>query len=880
MLPPMRKDANHDGPRTTRLTVEGMNCHGCAQNVSGAALKVPAVERIEVRLADGSAVVHWRADAEPAPAEVCRAIRAAGHPARVAEAPVVGESRFQVSGMTCGNCAAKVRDAAAAVPGVALARVELETATLTVEWQPDASPAPAAVLAALKKTGYPAHELAAATDASAPASAPPRGWGFNVALGGSVFLLLLAGEWILGWGGQAWFHWLAFGLGTVVQVLCGGRFYRGAWRQLKAGHSNMDTLVALGSTAAYGYSVAALLSGRGGHLYFMEAVGIISLISVGHWLEGRASARAADALRALLHLAPATARRLNAAGVETEVPVARLGVGDRVLLKPGDRVPVDGEVVEGEGAFDEAMLTGESLPVDKAPGDRLYAGTINQTGRVVMRVTATGDQTALAGIIAVVQRAQASRASIQRLADRVSSVFVPIVVLVAAATAVWWGFFPEPAAAVNRALGTWLWPVDPPAAPLAAAVIHAAAVLIVACPCALGLATPIAIMAGANAAARRGILIRDGEALEKSGRIDTVVFDKTGTLTEGRPTVAAWEDLRGDAAKPPLPTLVAALASGSTHPLSRALAGSAADVRKRNASQPKGDLRDLPISDWREVRGAGVEATLAPPGGAARQAAVSPAGSRPVPRSTPSREAEEETAKSENLLRLGALDWLAKNGVADAETGAFVTRWRDEGATVLGLARGTQLLGRVALRDALKPAAAGVVRRLRRQGLAVHLLTGDNPRTALALAREAGIPAENVQAGVRPEAKADRVQALQTAGRRVAFVGDGINDAPALEQADLGVAVSRASDVAREAADLILLRSDIEAVPEALGLARATLRTIHQNLFWAFFYNAAAVPLAAFGFLSPLLCAAAMGFSDLIVIGNALRLRRWRAEKT
>lgn len=735
--------------------------------------------------------------------------------------------------MTCQGCARAATNAIQSVPGVANAAVDLAGNSATVRWAPGTTPNPRAVVEALKReAGFQAAPIEAgqAAPAAKPWS-PLEGWLFNVVIGSAATLPLLVGEWFLGLGMERWFQWLAFALAAPVQVFCGARFYRGAWNQLRVRAANMDTLVALGSTTAFAYSAFALFAGWHAHLYFMEAAAIITLISVGHWLEARASTRAAGALKALLNLAPATARWLSAAGVETEVPVANLAVDDRVLLKPGDRVPTDGVVLEGQSAVDEAMLTGESLPVEKAAGAKLYAGTVNQNGRLVMRVTATGEGTALQQIIAAVQRAQNSRANIQRLADRVSNVFVPTVVLVALATALWWGLAYAQASAVHQTLSAWLWHSTAPLTPLAAAVVHAAAVLIVACPCAMGLATPIAIMAGTNVAARRGILIRDGQALEKSGRLTGVVFDKTGTLTQGKVEVAAVEDVRPkDRRELPLQEIAAALAAPSNHPLSQAIARWSA-----TPSSPSS------LADWTELRGQGVQAR-------------SPLG----------------------LLRLGSLAWLREAGADGGTLPKFSDNWADKGATVIGLAADNTLLGLFALRDTVKPHAPQVVQRLTAQGSRVYLVTGDNARTAAAVAQQAGIPQPNVFAEAKPERKADIIADLQRRGERVAFVGDGINDAPALKQANLGIAVSRASDVAREAADLVLLRSDIDAIPEAIGLAQATLRTIQQNLFWAFFYNAAAVPLAALGFISPILCAAAMGLSDLLVIGNALRLRRWR----
>ena len=775
-------------------------------------------------------------------------------------------TEFQVSGMTCSNCARHVTEALQSVPGVNSATVSLEAGRASVRWRENANPS--AAVAAVEKAGYGAKPVAAA----ARGEARPE-WHWNLWLGGIVTAVLLAGEWVFGWGMKPVFQWFAFFAASAVQVFAGAQFYRGAWRQLKIGSSNMDTLVALGSTTAFGYSTWALFTGQGGHVYFMEAAAIITLISLGHWIEARVSARASGALKSLMQLAPQTARRIGAlnsdparAGsgfklrdakftavsatppVETEVPVAELKPGDLVALRPGDHVPVDGSVIEGESAVNEAMLTGESAPVEKKPGSEVYSGTVNLNGRLVMRVTATGEATALAHIIAAVQRAQTSRANIQRLGDRVSNVFVPIVIGVAIAAGLWWGFAPESAQQVHSALAKFLWPAHPPTG-AAAGFIIAAAVLIIACPCAMGLATPAAIMASANAAAARGILIRDGVAMEKAGEVTAVIFDKTGTLTTGKPEVVeTWAGGHGttgvasvslsqnkslaeksETGATPVLRLAAALARHSTHPISQAIA-------KTSSGQ-------IPFSNWQEVRGDGVQATV--------QNSTSPA-------------------------RLGSLRWLRESGVDLSAGGSFVQEWSAQGATVIGLALENSLGALFAVRDTVKPGAANVIRQLQAQGLKTFLLTGDNALTATSIANQIGIPAENVFAEVRPEQKAEFVKKLQAQGERVAFVGDGINDAPALTQADLGIAVSRASDVAREAADIILLKSEIEAVPEALGLARATLRTIKQNLFWAFFYNALGVPLAALGFMSPVLCAAAMGVSDLVVIGNALRIRRWR----
>ena len=740
---------------------------------------------------------------------------------------------FEISGMTCGNCARHVTDAIQGVAQVDSAQVNLDAAQATVRWKQGSQPDPSAVIKAVEGEGFGAKVLKAN-----PQRAGERklsGWQLNLRLGLPVTAFLMFGEWALRLGQANWFHWFSFALASIVQVFAGARFYRGAWSQLKVGSSNMDTLVALGSTTAFGYSVWALFAGHSGHLYFMEAASIITLISLGHWLELRVSVNAFSALRKLLDLAPTLARRCSADGTETEVPVSELQVGDLVLLRPGDAVPTDGEIVEGQSAVDESMLTGESVPVDKLAGGLLYAGTVNLNGRLVFRVKATGEATALAHIIAAVQRAQTSRANIQRLGDNVSSVFVPIVVGIALLAGVWWTVAPASARALHDWAGHFLWLPATPEGAVAAGFFIAAAVLIIACPCAMGLATPAAIMAGSNAAAQRGILIRDGIALEKAGLITGVIFDKTGTLTLGKPSVVEKWESPTFTAMISVSDLAAGLARHSLHPISQAVA--------------KLSSAGVDLKEWREVPGAGVEGFGTVMG---------------------------TLANTVEAGRLGSLRWLKELGVDLSAGEAFIKQRSSEGATIAGVAAGNRLVGLFALKDTMKSGAAAVIGQLQGQGLKTYLVTGDNPLTAGAIAREAGIKAENVFADVRPEEKAAFVRSLQGRGERVAFVGDGINDAPALEQADLGIAVSRASDIAREAADIILLNSEIEAVPESLGLARATLRTIKQNLFWAFFYNSVGIPLAALGFMSPILCAAAMAMSDFVVIGNALRLRRWR----
>lgn len=735
---------------------------------------------------------------------------------------------LSVEGMTCNHCALRVQEALQGVPGVEGVRVDLAAATASVRRSSRGEPPDALLIGALDKAGYAARIRSAAAAAARPRLQP---WTRALLLGAPVTLALMAAEWVLGLGMNRTYQWAALVLTLPVQGVVGAQFYQGAWRQLRSGRSNMDTLVSIGSTAAFGFSVWALFTGFPGHVYFMESAGILTLISLGHWVEARMASRAGDALRSLLQLAPERARRWRA-GRDQEVAVGDLVPGDVILLKPGDRVPVDAEVTEGTSSVVEAMLTGEAIPVEKVRGATLFAGTVNQTGRLLAQVRATGGATALSRIIAAVERAQSSRADIQRLADRISSVFVPIVVGVSFLTALAWGLAYPQMKAVHASIAGGLWHSMVPESPIAAAFVMATAVLIVACPCAMGLATPTALMAGVNAAARRGILIRDAQALEKSGRVSMVLFDKTGTLTVGAPSVVGmWSD---SGTVEVLRPWIVRLTASSQHPLSRAVSAWAGEPSPVEA----------PPLGWIEHRGLGVEAQAPAPSG------------------------------SDSMHRLGSLDWLQALGVDLGPAAESVGRWQREGCSVLGFAEGASLLGAFAVRDPLRDDAAATLQRLRKMGVRVGLMTGDRMEVARELGRQLDLSPEWISAGVRPEGKAEAIREWQARGERVCFVGDGLNDGPALAQADLGIAVMKATDVAKEAADLLLLSPDLSAVPKALELSRSTLRVIRQNLFWAFFYNAAFVPLAAVGFLSPMLSAVAMAASDLIVIGNALRLRR------
>ena len=741
------------------------------------------------------------------------------------------EQLYQVGGMTCQNCARHVQEAISGLEFVTSANVDLENASAKVILNSTEAESSARILQAIEAAGFSAKKT--------PSRVEPgmfswlNDWRTSVIVAVSALFFFMIAEWVFGWHHRRWFPGSAFVIALIVQAYCGSRFYLGAWRQLRIGRSNMDTLVSLGSTAAFSYSAYVFFSGSPLPLYFMESVGIIAFVSVGHYIESQVAKNASGALESLLALTPNQATRISKNGEWSLVDISSLSSGEQISIAPGEQVPVDGCVMSGESACDESMLTGESIPIDKSAAAQVYAGTLNLSGQLIVSVTGTGSETALARVIAVVERAQNSKADIQKIADRISNVFVPIVVAIAFAAMAIWFFAPGFATSLHQSLVPFLWSTTLPSTALAAAIIHCAAVLIIACPCAMGLATPIAIMAGTNVAAKHGILIRDGHALERSGIVTRILFDKTGTLTEGKPKLAKIEwFLSNKSEEQASAALLHSLAVRSTHPLSQALARALPITRETSEFLP-----------WSEIPGNGIEAIDS--------------------------DSEGKAAK----LRLGSLTWLKSQGVDISPGADFQTSQTPTGATVVAFARDHQILAVASLRDQLKLGSKEMLLKLRAMGLDISMVSGDHQQTAQAIAKELGIPKEQTFAETSPEKKATLIKSLQESGSAVCFVGDGINDAPALEQANLGIAVCAASDIAKESADIILLQSDIQAIPRALRLARTTLRTIKQNLFWAFFYNAIGIPLAALGYLSPLLCAAAMGCSDLVVVGNALRLR-------
>jgi Cu+-exporting ATPase len=833
-----------------QLPITGMTCASCVRRVEKALGKVDGVAEANVNLATEKATVSYdpsRVTLDALTGAVAKAGYGVGEieaevPARapvavepVAEEPT-GELSFPIEGMTCASCVRRVEKALTKVPGVQEASVNLATERASVVFDP-AQAGIDALRAAVEKAGYTVGEqpapLAPATPAArAAATETPidrhelarqremddlkRKWQVSLVAGvvmmALMYLPLPISERTLA-------PLLLIGA-TVVQFWAGGIFYRAAWAAAKHGSTNMNTLVAVGTSVAYGYSAfVTLWPDRWGfdfNLYYETAVIIVGLILLGRWLEARAKKQTSAAIKALMGLQAKTARVIRG-GVEQDIPVEDVLVGDLVRVRPGEKVPVDGVIIEGASALDESMLTGESLPVEKAAGDQVIGATINKTGSFVFRATKVGKDTTLAQIVRLVEEAQGSKAPMQRLADTISSYFVPIVLVLAAGT-----------------FGAWLLAGES----LTFALTVAIAVLIIACPCALGLATPTAIMVGTGKAAEHGILVRGGEALEMTRRIDTIVLDKTGTLTRGKPAVTRVIPANG-LSDDELLRLAAAAEVGSEHPLGEAIV-----VRAQELGLA------LPAAEgFASITGKGIEARV---------------------------EGRELVIGNRALLeqKQVPLDGLVERAGELAR----------EGATPMYVAVDGRSAGIIAVADTLKPESPEAVAQLKALGLDVWMLTGDNQATAEAIAREVGI--EHVLAEVLPEQKSAKVQELQAQGKTVAMVGDGINDAPALAQADLGIAIGTGTDVAMAASDITLIGGDLRTIVTAIALSRKTVGAIKQGLFWAFGYNVVLIPVAMgllYPFfdvlLSPILAAAAMAMSSVSVVTNALRLRGFRQPK-
>ena len=784
---------------TFDLPISGMTCASCAGRVERALSKVSGASAVSVNLATEQARVQAPGDSLPA---LMEAVERAGYsvPQQTVE--------LNIDGMTCASCVGRVERALNKVAGVKSVSVNLanERAHLELLGAVD----PQTLIAAVSKAGYSASlfELENPQSDNRQQRLDHERWALICAIALALPLVL---PMLLQPFGVHWMlpAWVQFALATPVQFVFGARFYVAAWKAVRAGAGNMDLLVALGTSAGYGLSIYewATAAGRMPHLYFEASAVVIALVLLGKYLESRAKRQTASAIRALEALRPERAIQVID-GREQEVAISALRLNDLVLVKPGERFPVDGEVVEGQSHADEALISGESLPVPKAPGDKVTGGAINGEGRLLVRTMALGAETVLARIIRLVEDAQAAKAPIQKLVDKVSQVFVPVVLLIALATLVGW----------------WLY-----GAPLETALINAVAVLVIACPCALGLATPTAIMAGTGVAAHHGILIKDAEALERAHEVSAVVFDKTGTLTSGTPRIAHLSAIEGDEAA--LLQMAGALQRGSEHPLAKAVLDACAER----------GLTVADVSDSQSLTGRGIAGSLA--------------GRR---------------------LALGNRRLLEESGLNAGPLADSASAWETEGRTLSWLIEQSpepRVLGLFAFGDTLKPGALQAVQRLSARNISSHLLTGDNRGSAKVVAQALGI--KDVHAEVLPADKAATVAALKKTGV-VAMVGDGINDAPALAAADIGIAMGGGTDVAMHAAGITLMRGDPRLVPAALEISRKTYAKIRQNLFWAFVYNLIGLPLAAFGFLNPVLAGAAMALSSVSVVSNALLLKTWK----
>lgn len=813
--------ASASGGRQATLQITGMTCSACASRIEKGLSRMDGVARANVNFALEQAAV----DYDP------KQVDLAGIEARIGElgyGTVRESADFDITGMTCAACSARIEKTLNRMPGVATANVNLALETAHVEYTPGAV-SPEDIMAKVAQIGYkamPKKDEAAegALDVRERETLRKRRKWMISALLSLPLLWAMGGHFSF----TSWLPvpelfmnpWFQLALATPVQFIIGWQFYTGAYKALRSGSANMDVLVALGTSSAYFYSLYLTIDYIGmegmGHtpsLYYETSSVLITLILVGKWFEALAKGRSSDAIKSLMGLQAKTAIVIRD-GAETLVPIEQVAAGDLLLVKPGTKVPVDGVVVEGVSSVDESMLTGESIPVDKQPGDPVIGATLNANGALTIRATKVGRETALAQIIRVVEEAQGSKAPIQRVADRISGIFVPVVVGIALLTFVIWFFWAAPGQ-------------------FAEALEKAIAVLVIACPCALGLATPTSIMAGSGRAAEMGILFKGGEHLEAAQGVQVVVLDKTGTVTNGKPALTdvlpagdfPAED--GVTAADRLLALAAAAEKLSEHPLAEAIVAGAA-------------AKGLPLPQaraFRSITGRGIAAEV---NGAA--------------------------------VLVGTRRMMEENGIAAADWEPVMSRLEEEGKTAMLVAADGRIAGVTAVADTIKDTSREAVGRLREMGIRVVMITGDNKRTAEAIAAQAGI--EEVLAEVLPEGKAEEVRKLQADGAKVAMVGDGINDAPALATADTGMAIGTGTDVAMEAADVTLMRGDLRSIPDAIVMSRKTMRNIKQNLFWALAYNSIGIPVAALGFLAPWLAGAAMAFSSVSVVLNALRLQR------
>ncbi len=801
--------AASDDSLQLRMPIEGMTCAACSTRLEKVLNRQAGVSGASVNLAGNNATVSFRPQ-DISALEIVDAVGRAGFS--------VPTETFQlnISGMTCAACSTRLEKVLSRLPGVERAAVNLATEKATVS-------APAGVLeqddliAAVARAGFSATPAVTAAEQQAEMDRKNRQAEvreFRMLVLAVILTLPLALPMLLmplGLMEGGLPGWAQLLLATPVQFWIGRRFYHGAFTSLRGGAGNMDVLVVMGTTAAWGLSTwVTFTGGAGGHLYFEASAMVITLVLFGKWMERRAKGRAASAIRALMDLQPALAR-VEREGVLVEVPAESVSQGEVVIVRPGERLPVDGVILEGESQLDESLITGESLPVPRGVGETVTGASVNGEGLLRIQATTVGSESTLAQIIHLVENAQASKAPVQKLVDRISEVFVPIVALIALAT-----FF-----------GWWLLGHD-----MQGGFVAAVSVLVIACPCALGLATPTALMVGTGVAARHGILIKDAEALERAHHSDVVVFDKTGTLTLGHPAIEQIVPLKGDVES--LLQRVASAQQGSEHPLAKSVLDQASEWK----------LELEPVQEFVSHPGRGLSALV---------------------RGRP--------------LLVGNRRLMQERGVELLPLQEAASEHENRGATLMWVASGSEspdLLGFIAVSDPVKPGARDAVGRLKERGLETVLLTGDNRFASNAVAQEVGL--DRVVSEVLPEDKAAEIRSLRSGGRKVAMVGDGINDAPALAAADVGMAMGTGTDVAMHTAGITLMRGDPRLVADAISVSHATYNKIRQNLFWALIYNLVAIPLAASGMLNPVIAGAAMAMSSVSVVSNSLLLRRWRSE--
>jgi Cu+-exporting ATPase len=822
----MADKANSKKADKASIHITGMTCTTCAATVKKGLARTHGVEQADVNFASEKASIEY----DPTKVDLAKIKDTVS---QLGYGVATRKSIFPVSGMTCASCVARVEEALSSVPGVISASVNLASEKATVEYLEGTGPAD--MRRAVKDAGYElGPESEAPEDVTTAAQREIRVIRNRFIIAAILTASIMALSWGPSFVGKSYLLWA---LATPVQFWAGLRFYRGAWGALKHKTSDMNTLIAVGTSVAYFYSMVVVLFPSlfatgvvEPHLYFHTSTAIITLILLGRFLEARAKGQTSAAIKKLIGMQPKTALVIHE-GEQRETPVEEVQVGDLILVRPGERVPVDGIVRQGYSSVDESMITGESIPVEKKVSDEVIGATINKTGSLEIEASKVGKDTMLAHIIRMVEEAQGSKAPIQRLADVIASYFVPAVIGIAIVTFVIW-YFVGPAPALTFAF------------------LNFVAVLVIACPCALGLATPTAIMVGTGKGAEHGILIRNGEALERAHQINTVLLDKTGTLTRGEPVVTDIISAHSFSQEEVL-QLAASAEHTSEHPLGEAVVKAALEKK----------LELSPSSDFNAIPGQGVEASVAG-----------------------------------KKLFLGNLKLMEEQGFSLNGLEKKAAELLEGGKTVMFLGRDSQVAGIIALADTLKPGAKEALQALRKIGIETAMLTGDNQRTAEAIAREADI--DRVLAEVLPEHKAGEVKKLQEEGKVVAMVGDGINDAPALAQADIGIAIGTGTDVAVETGDITLISGDLTGVATAISLSKRTMRTIKQNLFWAFAYNTALIPIAAgvlylvfgntgvpsglhfvlgdYGFLNPILAAAAMAASSITVVSNSLRLRRFK----